>query len=156
MPSLSVLSMSFAFGSNGELWWAPDGQESSGAGTSEECGECEALLFMAPQDAAVGDHEHVQLLCEAWDAELGDEAQRAPLGVASRDAVLGGPDYVEPAGGAPWGALLGGQDYVEHLGAAPRGAVLGSLDDQNGSGEWLPPKYSNLGAVADSQSDLRL
>ena len=113
-------------------------------------------FFMAPQDAALVDPEHVQLLCEAWDAELGDEAQRAPLGVASRDAVLGGPDYVEPAGGAPWGALLGGQDYVEHLGAAPRGAVLGSLDDQNGSGEWLPPKYSNLGAVADSQSDLRL
>ena len=126
--------MSFAFGSNGELGRAPDGQESSGAGTSEECGECEALLFVAPQDAALEDHEHVQLLCEAWDAELGDEAQRAPLGVASRDAVLGGPDYVEPAGGAPWGALLGGNGYVEHLGAAPRGAVLGPRDDQNGSG----------------------
>ena len=64
-------SMSFASGSNGDLWWAPDGQESSGAGTSEECGECDALLFMAPQDAALRDHEHVQLLCEAWDAELG-------------------------------------------------------------------------------------
>ena len=124
--------MSFAFGSNGELWLAPDGQESSGAGTSEECGEYEGRLGMEPQDAALEDHEHVQLLCDARD--FGGEAQRAPLGAASRDAVLGGPDYVEPAGGAPWGALLGGHDYVEHLGAAPRGAVLGPREDQNDSG----------------------
>ena len=74
--------MSFAFGSNGDLWWAPDGQESSGAGTSEECGECEALLFVAPQDAALGDREHLELQCH----------------------------YVEPAGGAPWGASPVGPD----------------------------------------------
>ena len=49
-------SMSFAFGSKGELWLAPDGQESSGAGTSEECGECEALLF---HGAAGARREHV-------------------------------------------------------------------------------------------------
>ena len=60
VPSLSVLSMSFAFGSNGELWRAPDGQESSGAGTSEGCGEYVLSFFMAPQDAALGE---VQLLC---------------------------------------------------------------------------------------------
>ena len=37
-------SMSFAFGSNGELGRAPDGQESSGAGAFEGCGEYEALF----------------------------------------------------------------------------------------------------------------
>jgi hypothetical protein len=105
--------------------------------------------FCQPEDeqatarrAALRDYEHVQLLCEARDAELGGEAQRVSLGVASWDAVLGDPDYGEPAGGAPWGALLGGQDYVEHQGAAPRGAVLGPRDDQNDSGALLPQEYS--------------
>ena len=102
---MPLLSMSFAFGSNGELWWAPDGQESSGAGTSEECGECEAPLLMAPQDAALGDHEHVQLLCDARD--VGGEAQSAPLGAASRDAVLGGQDMWSPRAGRP-GVLCSG------------------------------------------------
>ena len=72
-------SMSFAFGSNGELWWAPDGQESSGAGTSEECGECAACLFVA---LVLEDHEHVQLQCHYVE----------PAGGAPRGALLVGQD----------------------------------------------------------------